>query len=135
MKKFLSLVPLLLLFGSCEKAVDVPSLHEQLEGVWKIELYTEEVYDRSLNSVNRDTTYCGNASFMNFTRNDQLLVNFDSIPRLVWKYRIVDDRTLNIEGRKWTITKLDDQELHLSLNERDSSVKQRNLTGYHLKRP
>jgi hypothetical protein len=134
MKKLYRPVLLILLFTSCERAIDVLSLREQLEGVWKIELYIEEHYDGSLNSVSRDTVYCGNTGFMNFTRNDQLLVNFDSIPRLLWKYRIVDERTLNIEGGKWTITKLDDQELHLSLNERDTSVKQRNLMGYHLKR-
>jgi hypothetical protein len=72
---------------------------------------------------------------MNFTRNGQVLVNFDSVARLIWGYKIVDGRTLDIEGRKWTIAKPDDQHLYLSLNERDTSVKLRNVMGYHLKRP
>jgi hypothetical protein len=135
MKKLSGLLLILFLFSSCERANDVPSLQEQLEGTWKIEWYVAEHYDGNLNTVVRDTTNCGNASFMNFTRNHQLLVNFDSITRLLWNYSIADGRTLDIEGRKWAITKLDERELHLSLNERDSSVKQRNLVGYHLKRP
>jgi hypothetical protein len=135
MKTFLMLLCLAVLLPSCEKAVDVPSLQEEMDGVWKIEFYVEERYDATLNSVNRDTTYCGNSGFMNFTRNGQVLVNFDSIPRLVWKYSIVDQRTLDIEGRKWTIEKPDDQQLHLLSNERDTSLKQRNVMRYQLKRP
>ena len=135
MKFFLTLVCLTLLFVSCKKTIDVPSLQEQLDGLWKIDLYIEERYDARLNSVSRDTTYCGEKDFMNFTRNEQVLVNFDSVARLIWRYKIVDNRTLDIEGRKWTIAKLDDQHLHLLLNERDTSVKERNVMGYHLKRP
>jgi hypothetical protein len=126
---------LALLFASCERTVDVPSLHEQLKGQWRVEFYTEESYDQSLNSVTRSDTYCRNKSFMNFTTNDQLLVNFDTVAPVIWKYSIVDHRTLDIEGRKWTIEKLDDQQLHLLLNERDTSLKQRNVMGYQLKRP
>jgi hypothetical protein len=126
---------LTLLFASCERTIDVPSLDEQLKGQWRVESYTEERYDQSLNSVTRNDTYCGAKDFMNFTTNGQLLVNFDTVAPVIWKYAIVDHRTLDIDGRKWTIAKLDSQQLHLLLNERDTSLKQKNVMGYQLKRP
>ena len=120
---------------ACSKRQDVPSLHEQMEGSWQVRSYTEERYDILNNTVSRNEVICNGSATMNFSAFEKLYVNFDTAAAAVWTYKVVNHRTLEIENKKWTITKLDPKSFHLSLNERDSSLKHRDVVGYRLERP
>src|SRR5687767_10139813 len=114
---------------------DVPSLHEQLEGAWTLESYMVEQYNPSTNSLSRQEVPGKPSEYFHFSTLNKLVVRFDSTGPMVWTYRLTDARTLSIENKKWTIIKLDPQQLHLFSNERDSSFKLREIVRYQLKRP
>ena len=120
---------------ACEKTTDVPSLHEKMEGTWKVGSYTEERYDPLNNTVSRNEVNCNGCGSMTFETR-RIYVNFDTAAAsAVWAYNIVNESTLKIENLNWSITKLDKEAFHLSLNQRDSSRKIREVVRYQLVRP
>ena len=121
------------LFG-CTKTIDVPSLDESKEGVWSIDYFVEERYQPVSNSVVRYEHAGKPGDYMNFER-DKVFVHFDSTGIEEWSCKIVDHNTLSIEGKKWEIVTLNQVNFHLSLNERDSSLKHRDIVRFVLKRP
>ena len=131
----LVLIALTLTSGiACVKTIDVPSLHEQLEGEWQVASYTEERYVSTTNTVSRNEVAGRPGDRMRFSDRDRLFVSFDTAAPVTWTYRVTDARTLSIEGKSWTIQQLDAQQLHLSSNQRDSSFKVRDVVRYHLVR-
>ena len=132
-KALLTLIICAGFFVACEKN-DVPSLDEQKEGKWQIKSYTEEKYQPATNTVTRREMPGGAADYMNFMF-EKVYVNFDSIPAHLWSCTIFDYNTLRIEGKKWDIVKLDAHNFHLSLAERDSTPKIRDVVRFELVRP
>jgi hypothetical protein len=119
----------------CEKTRDVPSLHEQLEGRWQVASYLEERFNWNTHSLSRQEIICGPSDIMDFSSFNRLYVRFDTASPAIWTYKVIDFKTLEIEGKSWSITKLDERDLHLSLNKRDSSVKQTGVVRFQLIRP
>ena len=135
MKRILLIMLCASVIVSCEKTLDVPSLAEKMDGRWNVAGYTEERYQPALNTVTR-IDFAGRVNDnMVFSTFDHLYVNFDTAATAVWTYKEVDPITIDIEGKKWRIIKLDKTEFDLSLNERDTAVKLRNIVYYRLRRP
>ena len=123
------------LLTACNKEeTDVPDLHEKMEGRWQVRSYMVEEYDRGANTTNKYVYTCGPADYMDFTCG-KVSVHFDSTAALQWACEIFDYNTLTIAGKKWDIVKLDPTEFQLSLFERDSSLKYRDVVRYELVRP
>ena len=124
-----------LFLASCDDFRDVPSLHEQMEGNWRIQSYTMERYNATLNTSIREEITARPSDYMQFIKPDRIVMHFDTAASTQnLSYNIIDARTLSIEGKSWTITKLDQSEFNLSSNQRDTSFKLRDLVGFHLVR-
>lgn len=134
MKKVFGVLPLCMgLLMACSKN-DVPDLHEQMEGRWQVRSYTVERYNAAANTTNKYVHTCGPGDYMDFTYG-KISVHFDSAAAQEWPCEIFDYNTLKIAGKKWDIVKLDPAGFHLSLFERDSSMKYRDVVRYELARP
>src|SRR5215203_2827564 len=114
-KHFFAFLLLALMLAACEKATDVPSLDEKMEGRWTVDSYTEERYDWNNQVILRKDVACTGKDYMEFSTFNQLQVNFDSVGTSLWTYQVFDARTLVIEGKQWAIDKLDEHRFELSL--------------------
>jgi hypothetical protein len=137
MKKNWIFITMALALAGCLKTHDVPSLDEQIQRKWRVASYWTDEYAPTGNSVTRYHYQSTGrpADYMTFSSFDRLLVNFDSVPPAVWNYRTIDFSTIVIEGKKWGILKLNEDEFHLSLTERDSSMEQKQVVEYELIKP
>lgn len=133
MKKLTQLLGICVIFMACNKS-DVPSLDEQKEGRWRIKSYTEERYNPATNMVSRHETQCGQGDYMDFAY-ERVAVHFDSTADQQWSCAIVDYKTLKIEGKRWDIVQLNPQNFQLSLFDRDSLRKHREVVWFELTRP
>lgn len=122
-----------LLVSACTK--DVPSLHEQMVGKWRVESYSTEKYDPVTNSSTMFTVPGRPGDQFEFLEYDRILVDFDTAAMQQWQYTQVDRDDLLIQGEPWGITKLSDREFHLSLKFRDSAIKNADPVIYRLARP
>jgi hypothetical protein len=135
MKKALLILAISLGFlVACRQQNDLTSLKEQIEGRWRIESYTVERFHPVTNSVSTHVFDCAPGDYMDFT-NDRVSVHFDSTAGEAWPYLILNHNTLLIEDKRWHVLKLAPTEFHLSLRDRDSSQKYRDVVLFELARP
>lgn len=131
---FLMAAAFLMFLLACTKKVDVPSLEEQKQGQWQIKSYLEEKYHFPTNTLTRNKVECRPGSYMDFSAT-KVLVYFDSTGVQQWTSAPFDYNTFLIEGKKWDAVTIDEKNFHISLAQRDSTPKQREVVFYELMRP
>ena len=133
MKRFLAISVILFIVIACKKT-KVLSLDEQIQGRWLIKSYGEEQYQPAISTIIQWEVAGRPGDYIDFTPG-KMYLHFDSGGTVEWSYTIADPNTLQIEGRRWDIVKLDPANFELSAALMNAMYKIRDTIRFDLVKP